>query len=47
MAHAVEELAKLLQPGDLLLTLGAGDGNRVGEMILEAFRSQESGTSSQ
>jgi UDP-N-acetylmuramate--alanine ligase len=38
MAHAVEELAKLLQPGDLLLTLGAGDGNRVGDMILEGLR---------
>jgi hypothetical protein len=43
MAHAVEELAKLLQPGDVLLTLGAGDGYRVGEMIRELFKSQESG----
>jgi UDP-N-acetylmuramate--alanine ligase len=46
MAHAVEQLAKLLQPDDLLLTLGAGDGNKVGEMILEAFRIQESGARS-
>jgi UDP-N-acetylmuramate--alanine ligase len=38
IAHAVEQLSKLLQPGDLLLTLGAGDGYRVGEMILEGLR---------
>ena len=38
MAHAVEQLSNLLQPGDLLLTLGAGDGYRVGEMILEKLR---------
>jgi UDP-N-acetylmuramate--alanine ligase len=38
MAHAVEQLASLLQPGDLLLTLGAGDGYKVGEMILEKFK---------
>jgi UDP-N-acetylmuramate--alanine ligase len=40
MAHAVEQLSSLLQPGDLLLTLGAGDGNRVGEIILEKFKVQ-------
>lgn len=27
-----------LQPGDLLLTLGAGDGNRVGEQVLAALQ---------
>ena len=31
MAHAVEQLLNLLQPGDVLLTLGAGDGYQVGE----------------
>jgi UDP-N-acetylmuramate--alanine ligase len=40
MAPAVEQLWNLLQPGDLLLTLGAGDGYRVGEMILEKLRIQ-------
>jgi len=39
MTHAVEQLSNLLQPGDVLLTLGAGDGYRVGEMILEKLRS--------
>jgi UDP-N-acetylmuramate--alanine ligase len=38
MAHAVEQLLSLLQPGDLLLTLGAGDGYKVGEAILEKFK---------
>jgi UDP-N-acetylmuramate--alanine ligase len=38
MAHAVEQLSNLLQPGDLLLTLGAGDGYKVGEAILEKLR---------
>jgi UDP-N-acetylmuramate--alanine ligase len=40
MAHAVEELQALLQPGDVLLTLGAGDGYLVGEKILEKLRVQ-------
>ncbi len=38
MAHAVEQLASLLRPGDLLLTLGAGDGYKVGEAVLEGLR---------
>jgi len=38
MPHAVEALQGLLKPGDVLLTLGAGDGHRVGEMILEEIR---------
>jgi UDP-N-acetylmuramate--alanine ligase len=37
MEHAVAELLVLLQPGDVLLTLGAGDGYKVGEMILDSF----------
>jgi len=31
-------LAAALGPGDVLLTLGAGDGNRVGEYVLGALR---------
>jgi UDP-N-acetylmuramate--alanine ligase len=42
MTHAVEQLLGLLQPGDLLMTLGAGDGYRVGEMILEKLSAQSS-----
>ena len=33
----VAELLDLLQPGDVLLTLGAGDGYKVGEMILRSI----------
>jgi UDP-N-acetylmuramate--alanine ligase len=40
MTHAVDELLALLQPGDVLLTLGAGDGYRVGEMILNKLSIQ-------
>lgn len=36
VAAAVQATLKLLQPGDLLLTLGAGDGYRVGEAVLAA-----------
>ena len=35
---AANVLAAELQPGDVLLTLGAGDGNRVGEQVLQALR---------
>jgi UDP-N-acetylmuramate--alanine ligase len=35
---------QLLQPDDLLLTLGAGDGNRVGELALAALREEEART---
>lgn len=35
---ASEALAALLQPGDVLLTLGAGDGYKVGEYVLDARR---------
>ncbi|MEO7909500.1 MAG: cyanophycin synthetase, partial [Roseiflexaceae bacterium] len=41
MTHAVNQLLGLLQPGDVLLTLGAGDGYRVGEIILEKLKVQE------
>jgi hypothetical protein len=29
-----------LRPGDVLLTLGAGDGYRVGELIIDTLRQQ-------
>jgi UDP-N-acetylmuramate--alanine ligase len=35
IGQAAGELGKLLRPGDVLLTLGAGDGHRVGEVLLE------------
>jgi UDP-N-acetylmuramate--alanine ligase len=38
IGQATAELGKLLKPGDVLLTLGAGDGYRVGEAILEQLR---------
>jgi UDP-N-acetylmuramate--alanine ligase len=38
MEHAVAELLKLLRPGDVLLTFGAGDGYKVGEAVLEELR---------
>jgi UDP-N-acetylmuramate--alanine ligase len=36
--QATAALSALLQPGDVLLTLGAGDGHRVGETILEKLK---------
>jgi UDP-N-acetylmuramate--alanine ligase len=35
--HAVAYLLENLRPGDVLLTLGAGDGNTVGERVLAAL----------
>jgi UDP-N-acetylmuramate--alanine ligase len=35
LEEAVDYLARRLRPGDVLITLGAGDGYRVGERILE------------
>jgi UDP-N-acetylmuramate--alanine ligase len=35
MEHAVAVLLDQLEPGDVLLTLGAGDGYRVGEEVLK------------
>jgi UDP-N-acetylmuramate--alanine ligase len=36
--EAVVWLGTELRPGDVVLTLGAGDGYRVGEWVLEALR---------
>jgi len=38
LEQAVSALIELLQPGDVLLTLGAGDSHKVGERILEMLR---------
>ncbi len=38
VAGATEAVCALLRPGDVLLTLGAGDGYRVGEQALAALR---------
>jgi UDP-N-acetylmuramate--alanine ligase len=38
--HASAELLTILQPGDVLLTLGAGDGYKVGETILGMLRAE-------
>ena len=35
LEQVAEELAKLAQPGDMLLTVGAGDIYRAGELLLE------------
>lgn len=39
--EAIEYLLCHLQPGSLLLTLGAGDGDRVGEALLGKFEQRE------
>jgi UDP-N-acetylmuramate--alanine ligase len=40
MEHALAQLLALLEPGDVLLTLGAGDGNKVGERVLEELEAR-------
>ena len=37
IATTVQELPRALKPGDVLLTLGAGDGYVVGQRVLEAL----------
>ena len=36
----VARLKELVQPGDLVLTMGAGDGVRIGENFVELFGSE-------
>jgi UDP-N-acetylmuramate--alanine ligase len=38
VADAATALGALVRAGDVLLTLGAGDGNRVGEMVLDRLK---------
>ncbi|MBA3946293.1 MAG: UDP-N-acetylmuramate--L-alanine ligase [Herpetosiphonaceae bacterium] len=40
---AVEALQQLVQPGDVVLTLGAGDGNQVGDRLLRRLEAAGSG----
>jgi UDP-N-acetylmuramate--alanine ligase len=41
LARSAGEILALLQSGDVLLTLGAGDGYQIGEWILEEQRNKE------
>jgi len=41
LAAAADFLLASLQPGDILLTLGAGDGNTIGDRILAGLRAPE------
>jgi UDP-N-acetylmuramate--alanine ligase len=41
LRQAADFLLKHLLPGDVLLTLGAGDGDKVGKWVLEAFQATE------
>ncbi len=41
LADAAATLIDELRPGDVLLTLGAGDGNSVGERVLAALRARD------
>lgn len=38
LSDAVETLLSEIKPGDVLITLGAGDGHRVGEKVLEELQ---------
>lgn len=39
--EATDLLATSLEPGDVLLMLGAGDGNRVGEEVLRRLAMED------
>ncbi len=38
LAQATARIKELLQPGDVFLTMSAGDGNQIGEQLLAALR---------
>ena len=40
LAAAAEFLAAQVRPGDVVITLGAGDGYRIGELLLDALRTR-------
>jgi UDP-N-acetylmuramate--alanine ligase len=44
LREAADYLVGHVEPNAVLVTLGAGDGYRVGEMVLDGVRSQESGS---
>ncbi|HLB50295.1 MAG TPA: UDP-N-acetylmuramate--L-alanine ligase [Anaerolineales bacterium] len=41
LTDAIKTLLAEVKPGDVLITLGAGDGNMVGEKVLEALKRNE------
>jgi len=41
LGDAADFVTRRLRPGDLLITLGAGDGYRVGEIVIDTLRSTE------
>ena len=43
LAQAAERLIAEIKPGSVVLTLSAGDGNRVGRLVLEGLQSQSRG----
>jgi UDP-N-acetylmuramate--alanine ligase len=43
IAQVAQHLAQEVQPGDVVMTLGAGDGNKAGKMLLELL-AQRNGT---
>lgn len=43
LADVAAHLAERVQPGDVVITLGAGDGYRIGDMLLDALRAREKG----
>jgi UDP-N-acetylmuramate--alanine ligase len=42
-AAAAEEALRILKPGDVLFTLGAGDIDAVGPLVLEGLRNRDKG----
>ena len=40
-SQAVEHLLQHIQPGSVVITLSAGDGNEVGELLLQELASRE------
>jgi UDP-N-acetylmuramate-alanine ligase len=44
VAESSKLVAALVQQNDVLLTLGAGDGNKVGEYVLRELQNKEQGT---
>jgi UDP-N-acetylmuramate--alanine ligase len=40
MIQVVEEVASLAKPGDVIITLGAGDVSSLGDPILQALANQ-------
>jgi UDP-N-acetylmuramate--alanine ligase len=41
MENGIERVAAMAQPGDAIITLGAGSVSQAGDRILEALRARE------